>query len=192
MKINQTVKKLIDEMRFHFDKKETYSTDDIYRMEDAFKKAVKREVLNELDSFEEANTLMITELKSENEGAKTQLNELTEKVKTLETENAELNDDLAPMKEAKIKELAVSTLEGKVLKGAEVDAYNAIDWTQLEDESKKEEFVSKQLETLFENKSYLKPMVETPKGDQDGLFKEQKLEESPTQVGSYNNFGYGG
>lgn len=127
-------------------------------------------------------------LSTENQTLKDSVQLLTDEKKELSTQVDGFKERLAPIEKEAKANTAKELLEGKVLGGAEVDAYELLNLEGYEEAENKEEFLSGKLEELFTSKPYLKVVVEeevkpTPPNDEVIITPEGGDDETHTAEG---------
>lgn len=174
------IKELIDGTKFHFQKKDAFTVDDVYAIEEQLRnklaveidKAVQKEIAN-ISGKAETNANKLTELNTLIETLRNEKAALEGKVTSYEKE-------LEPVRLQKTQETAKSILGGLVVEGAEIDVYNTLSQKLQGEEFEKAEdkkaFVTPMLEEIFATKPYFKPVVAEPKSDDPSLIAKVKEE----------------
>lgn len=185
------IKKLSENMRpFSFANKETYNYQDVVQLLEDQKRGLvsyfDKEVITKLDelaSEQESLTSKNTELEDS-------VKALTEEKEKLETNVDTLSSELTPFKEQSKKVTAIELLKGKVVEGAELDAFDSLNLEGFDEveEDKKEEFVNNALNGLFETKKYFKPQEVVVDGVSDKVLQVREGQETKqTKVNSVVN-----
>lgn len=156
--------------------KENYTFDEVQRyLEDQKKGLVSYfdgEVSAELEKLASDKKSLTTEY----EALDASFKKLNEEKEGLGKSVEALQTELKPFKENSKAEKAKTILKGKVALGAEVDAFNLLDLSKLEEieEEKQEQFINESVAKLLEEKSYLKPTVDAPGGEKPDFVQDVK------------------
>lgn len=173
--------------RFYFQKKENYSIDDVFAIEEQLRNKLANALAKEFEAYDKTKAQEIETLKAkvskvdevnasaeaikaeiakEKEGFAAQIESIK---KEYEAKIKQAEDALAPYKRQDKEKSANELLKGLVLAGAELDAYellgNKLSEVQFEDG---EDIASRQakikplVEEIFATKAYLKPTVAAP------------------------------
>lgn len=162
--MNKTLKKAFEDMRrFSIGTpKESYTFSEVQSFLEDQKRGIQSYLEKPIATEYERLASENSSLTQKHEEVSKQLETISNENKELSTKAETLEKSLEPFKKQATNEKAIKLLSGKVVKGAELDAYNLLNHDELKDiaEDKLGSVVETQLNALFESKGYLKPIVE--------------------------------
>lgn len=174
------IKELMDGVKFHFKKKDAFTVDEVYEIEEQ----LRTKLAIELDKAVQKEIASLSGKAETNAGKVTELNTLIETLKaeklTLEGKVTAFEEELKPVRLQKTQADAKSILEGLVVAGAEVDVYTTLadklKGEEFEKAEDKKAFVKPFVEEIFATKPYLKPVVAEVKSDDPKIITITKEE----------------
>lgn len=208
------IKELVKSVKFYTRKKENYSQEDIYEIEEQLKNKIISEVGPQIDQMYKQTQTQIVDLTNQLNGEKEKItNVVTEKSqfeKEIENFKKKLQEKDTVISRFEKKQKATTAkelLKGLVIESAEVDVYNFLEpvikdaQKDFNDEmtlEEKQEILKPHVEGLIKAKPYLEP-IKKDENDNKALvkkkveLKQEEEEEKEKEFNlNYNDFGYNG